>query len=199
MKIGFDLDDVLAELTKVLIEYHNRLLGTRFVLDDHKEYNLWETWGGTREEAIAEVLEFYASTYMDTVEPVEGAVETTNKLAKKHALSIITSRPADLTENTHKWVDKYYRGIFKEIYLTNHVSIAGANTRKADICIQTGVDVMVEDCMKYAQECAEAGILTMLYERAWNKKYIELPKNMIRVYNMNHLEAEIEKLERTRA
>ena len=55
MKIGIDLDQVLADLLPALIEFHNFTYGTVLTEKQFNSDKFWEVWGGTREEAIKKV------------------------------------------------------------------------------------------------------------------------------------------------
>lgn len=56
MRIGIDLDDVLAEFLEALIAYHNERYGTTLRTEDFMVYRFWEVWGGTRDEAEIDIL-----------------------------------------------------------------------------------------------------------------------------------------------
>src|SRR5688572_173557 len=104
MKIGVDIDDVLASFMLAMIEYDNKAYGTTFVRDDFKSFDLSKTWGGTTEEAIDRVFRFYESPGFKDVGVMEGAKEAIQELKKNHELAVVTARPEILRAATTEWI-----------------------------------------------------------------------------------------------
>ena len=129
MKIGIDLDEVLADLVKSLLLWHNEIYGTNLQREKIKSYNLWECWGGTREEAIGKVYEFYNSTQFNSVLPVIGSQRGVRQLSLGNELIVITSRPHDIYDNTKRWIEKYFPDRFSRVELTNQWSKGGSGEK----------------------------------------------------------------------
>ncbi len=171
MRIGIDLDDVLAATVPALIDYHNRTFGTAYVLDDFFSYEWWKVWGGTREQSIQKAFTFFTSAEGLKIPPIPLALDRVSHLAKDHELLIITSRQQELTDITHKWIATHFPHIFQEIIITNHAqwSFGGTSRTKCEVCIEKKCTVLIEDNLEYANECAEYDIQVFLLDYPWNK------------------------------
>tara|TARA_Y100000310_G_C20699553_1_gene828458 strand:- start:6075 stop:6659 length:585 start_codon:yes stop_codon:yes gene_type:complete len=183
MKIGIDLDEVLCDTVTSLLRYHNETYGTNYTRDEIKSYDLWKLWGGTRQQAIQIVYDFYESPYFDKMEPVTDAVEGTKELTTNHELHIVTSRPTDLASGTKRWVEYHFPNIFSETHFTNQWNISNSShQKKSSICLNHGLRIMIDDCLEHVIECAERDIPSFLFDCPWNK-LDNLPSGITRVYN----------------
>lgn len=186
VKIGVDLDEVISETLVAIIQFHNDTYGTRLELDDFKSYRFWETWGGTREEAVDKVHEFFRSPYARLAKPVVGAQNAVLELGKSNELHVITARPEELAGLTHYWIREHFNGAFAEIHFANHFSKIGGRARtKAEICDALGVRMLIEDSADFAAECARDDRAVFLLDRPWNKT--ELPSSVYRVSSWDDL------------
>lgn len=181
MKIGVDLDEVLADFLSALIMFHNYKNGTSFKRDHFHSYKVYEIWGGTYDEMIKEIYEFYDTQYFDNIKPIPGSLENIGYLSKNNELIVITSRQNDISEKTLGWIDRHFKDMFSGVFFTNQNSLHGQSEHKADICRRSGVDFMIEDYIDYAAECAKSVKKVFLLDSPWNKTD-DLPENISRVY-----------------
>lgn len=191
MKIAIDLDEVTAEFLEKLLEYHCLKTDKKISKEEFLSYNFWETWGGTREEAIKIVYDFHKSKMFDGIQPVRGAIKSVEKLLKENEIVIITSRPANQRRKTKAWLKKYFGKIKIEVYFTGDFH-KGKNT-KIEICKKIGIDLILEDHPDYAQKCAEEEIKVILFDRPWNRNLAAHP-SIFRVKNWNQALTQISKL-----
>ncbi len=180
MNIGIDLDEVLADFLPALIEYHNDTYGTSLAREQFGSYRFWETWGGTREEAIQKVYDFHKTPYFENMKPIFGSQEAVKILKQKNNLAIITSRQDDISEATKRWITKHFPNTFSEIYFANHYSQNGISKTKKQICDHAGIEVLIEDSQEYALECLDPKRRIVLINCPWNKDY-KLPQEIYRV------------------
>ena len=193
MKIGIDMDAVVADMMTPLIDFCNIKYNTKTKLSDHNTYAIETIWNCTEEEAIERCFEFFRSDSMNLIKPIKGAIEGVELLSNSHELHIITSRPDFINENTNKWIEKHFPNKFKTINQTNQFSKKGSLKRKkSDICKELGVDLMIEDHLEYALDCASLNIKILLMDMPWNQTNI-LPKNIVRVYSWNEIVGIIDK------
>ena len=108
MKIGIDIDEVLADYLCALLLFHNERYGSSLQREDFFVYRWWEIWGGTREEAIQKREVFEKTTEYMNISPIEGSQEGVAHLARFHELHIVTSRPDYLRETSHAWLEKHF-------------------------------------------------------------------------------------------
>lgn len=184
MKIGIDIDGVLADLMNPLVDYHNKQYGTTLKRADFKTFNLWETWGGTKEEAYKKVYAFFHSKFFEGVLPIKDSQESVNYLSKKHELVVVTPRPNYIVDKTFRWVDKYFPSCFKEVNFTHEWSKNGSS-RKKDVCLDKSVNILIEDALDKAVDCSSV-TKVMLYDCPWNR-YHPLPENITRVNNWEEI------------
>lgn len=181
MKIGIDLDAVVADMMSPLIDFHNKKYGTNFKIADHITFSIEKIWKCTEEEAIRRCFEFFQSDFLNQIKPVPGAVEGINLLSNQHELHVITSRPDLLNKHTSNWIEEYFPKKFKSINHSNQFSKKGSIKRKkSNICKELKIDLMIEDHLEYALDCASLDIKVLLMNMPWNQTK-ELPKNIIRV------------------
>ncbi len=190
MKIGVDIDEVLADLMNPLVRFHNENYGTNFSREHFTSFNLWETWGGTKEEAYKKVYDFFHSDFFNDISVTNGSKEATNFLSIKNDLVIISSRPDYIKDKTIQWVNKNFPGTFSEVYFTYEWSRNG-KTRKKDICLDKNVSVLIEDDLNKAIECASNKTKVFLYNCPWNQNK-NLQKKILRVYSWEDI---LEKLD----
>ncbi len=187
MKIGIDLDEVLADFLPALIEYHNATYGTFLAREQFQSYKFWEVWGGTREDAIQKVYDFHKTSYFKNIKPVVGSQEAVGILKQNNDLVVITSRQDDVTKATKNWIAQYFSDIFSDIYFANHYSQNGGSTTKRQICDSAGIDLLIEDSPEYALECLDSRRKVLLLDCPWNKRSSELPHGIYRVNSWNDI------------
>ncbi|MDP4000458.1 MAG: hypothetical protein Q8Q11_03490 [bacterium] len=180
LTVGVDLDEVLADLVESVLEHYEEQTGVRHCRDDMRSYNFWDLWGGTREQAVEIVHEFYETDRFRTVAPIPGALEAIESLAGEHELVVVTSRPEATKQETQVWVREHFGESFASIHLTNHFSKDGQTLTKSQVCRDLGVDLMIEDNPEYAADCASHGIPVLLLEAPWNRS-AEIPEGVIPV------------------
>ncbi len=187
MKIGIDIDEVLARFLPAIIRYHNETYNTSLKKEDFKTYNLWESWGGTREESIGKINDFFKTDYFRKIKPISGAQEATRVLKDNNDLSIITSRKDEIAKETNYWVDKHFPNIFSGVHFAGHYFSNGKNSRtKGQICNSLDVDILIEDNFEYALECISPKRKVLLFDYPWNRE-IKLPQGIKRVHSWEEI------------
>lgn len=181
MKIALDLDEVIADTLCTIIQFHNDTYGTRLTREQFTSYRFWEIWGGTREEAVDKVHAFHRTSYAHSVRPVAGAQDAVCALGKENDLYIVTSRANEFVGKTEQWLATHFPGAFAEVHFANHYSKNDRTEKsKADICEKLGVQMLVEDSVDFAIECAREGRDVFLLDRPWNQTD-RLPSGVYRV------------------
>jgi len=190
MKIGIDFDEVIAEFIDKLLEHYNGSSGKSLRKEDFSSYNLWEMWGGTREEAIKIVDEFHDSPLFSEINPSERALEAIDALLKNNELFIITARPARFKTKTEEWLRKHLPDKNFHVVYSGDFHKEQAST-KAQICKELGVTLMIEDSPHTALDCINNNIKVILFNKPWNKSLEH--KEVVRVNNWEEALIEIEK------
>jgi len=187
--IAVDVDDVLADFFDQLIIFHNDKYHTSFKKEDFTSYDVWNTWGETKEKSIQKVIQFCKSEYFERISPIEDSLHAIKLLEKNHKLIIVTSRFDIVADKTVAWLKKYYHDSFKEI----HFSQYDKDVKKSELCKKLGAQVIIDDAERNILDCAQAGMTVLVYDCPWNQ-HIRTSDKIIRVYNWNDILKEIAKL-----
>jgi len=98
-----------------------------------------------------------------------GAISAIDALKKNgHVLCIVTGRSENNIPATELWVKEHFPNTFKGIHFGLQLS-PGTSKQKSAICKENGIELMIEDGMHNARECAEAGIRVLLFDQPWNQ------------------------------
>jgi len=184
MKIGIDLDDVVFEFARELLIEYNSSHGTHFNFEDIFSYYF---------SKVFEVDSRYIESFMDdtfTEEKVTNlplcdfAKDAITSLSKEHEIYFITSRRHN-QEGTKESLDLHFSGIpFNLIFSSNPYSGTSGKT-KGEICLEYGIDFMIEDSKEHGEDCANKGIKTFLMHKPWNIQASH--ENLIRVNNWKEI------------
>jgi 5'(3')-deoxyribonucleotidase len=169
IRVGVDLDEVLAKFVSSLLSYYNHLSGKNISMEDIKSYNLWENGvGKSGEETIKIVDDFFESREYDKIEPIDGAIESIRELSEKYDLFIITSRDKKTEGKTRRFLQEHFNGTRLELIFSGDFHNEQGKS-KAEICKELGIEYLIEDNYKYAENAASQGIKTFLFTRRWNR------------------------------
>jgi len=160
MRIGIDIDDVLAQFNKQWLHYYNKTYGTNYQYEDMIDYDFSKVYtDATGEEIFNRVFDFYKSPEFDEVIPVEGSQDGV-KAIQDHELFVITSRNEDLQAETLDWLSKYFHNSFDEVIFTNNFTqnVNHKARPKSEVGKELGLHYMVEDAIK-----------VLLLDRPWNR------------------------------
>ncbi|CAO3588952.1 unnamed protein product [Absidia cylindrospora] len=123
------------------------------------------------DECSSKIRTFYQSDEFDTMQPISDFALEALKMLKKRGfhLVIITSRQQFIAEETKRFVDKHYPGIFESIYfcnlgLTDEEQRNYVSKRKSTICQEIGVDVLIDHQLEHCIDCANIGVDVLLYD-----------------------------------
>ena len=81
------------------------------------------------------------------------------------------SRQHVIADATVAWIADEFPELFDDVLFGNHWTLEPNQTSrtKAEMCAGARADVLVDDNVGYAQECAEAGLQVVLFgDYAWN-------------------------------
>ena len=203
--IGVDIDGVIAEFVEQLCIYYNQKYNILFKKEDFKTYNLWETLNISKEDTEEIIKTLKDINYFEQIRPVDGSLQSIRILKDSFKLILITSRQRYLYKQTIDWINRYFPNCFSEIYFSyNHIeyndieynpvrlekTLLTKIQTKADICVEKGVDIMIEDSLEFSLECSERGINVLLLDRPWNQSN-NLPENIRRVYSWYEILGEL--------
>lgn len=192
MNIGIDVDEVLAELLEAFLEYHNQNYNTKLQKKDMFSYSFHKVLGGTDKDTRKKLLDFFDTDLFHKIKPVPGSLKAVSKLVQEHQLCIITARPHIIRVQTEQWLQQHFPDCFQSVNLTNQWHGEGAKQLKSEIGRKKRIDIMIDDSLNHAQDCASQGIYTLLadFQYPWNKAE-NLPENIKRVHSWKEIVTEI--------
>ncbi|KAG1864636.1 hypothetical protein DFJ58DRAFT_904855 [Suillus subalutaceus] len=174
--IAIDLDDVLSSTNAVVAQWHNEIYGTQMTTDDFYYYFYWKNpFWGTPSTTRSKVKAFYTSGRMAQAQPVPGAREGVEALcALGYRLIIVTARGKDSHADSWAWVERWFPGCFHSMICTGQFANAGKRATdgidaltsarkdhevatqlsKAEVCIDIGAKLLIDDSMENALACA---------------------------------------------
>jgi 5'(3')-deoxyribonucleotidase len=110
MRLGIDLDGVVANFTLGWMSFYNREFGTELEVADSKRWN--DLVDLTHFKNIGEFWRW--SSDLDGrslfwhLEPFPGAIDSVRSLAEAgHQIVVITTKPDFAVTDTHEWIDKH--------------------------------------------------------------------------------------------
>ena len=190
MKIGIDIDGVIANFIKKFLEFYNRKTGNSFSTENWVTYNFWDFMSITKEEGKKLMEEFYSLEDFDEIPLIEGSKEAIPELAKQNQIYIITARPLRWGEKTKKFFDKHFPG--KQINLIHSRDENDKTIYKREICKNLGVTILIEDHADIALQCAERGVRVFLFDCLYNQKVFH--ENIVRVKTWKEILEKINEL-----
>ena len=157
-----DIDGVLENLIPNLNDFYNNHYGTNFKLEDYIYYDLEKIWGGSKRRAVEIVTEFYKSPRFDEINPIKFSQEAIKILSREYNIIAVTSRPEFTKERTEKRINQIYPAI-QEILFTGDYRKKFTDMSKLDICLKKGAKIIVDDHPLIVKECAENGLVSLLF------------------------------------
>jgi len=183
MRIGIDVDDVLFPLNEGFIIHQNRYYGTN--LTTFNEYDISGALGCTKDEAVRRYHEYYTTPEFKSTLPLVGSQEAVASLVTKHDLSIVTSRPEFIRDLTLEWLAQHFPGSFnpRKVHFTNRCNFHDQKKRtKESICLEEGIELMIDDAVHYVRGCLSVGIKAILFgDYGWNQLPMGEQNGIIRV------------------
>lgn len=185
--IGIDFDDVIVATNKAMAQWHNRAYGTSYKLEDIDTCDLARFWSCSYDERTRRIGEFFASIEHSTTVPIDAAVKSLELLRNKE-IHIITARRKEYSNITLDLAERHISSLFCNFHFPNGSEINGIPTKrtKAEVCLEYGIEVFIEDNLEYAGEVASIGIPVLLLDSPWNQA-TELPQNIERVFSWDEI------------
>jgi len=174
MIIGVDIDNVIADTEKELRRLLNERKGLNLTREDITSYTL-ENIAGIERGDLKDILDmFNHGDIFLNLEVAEGARETMERLAEKHEVVLVTSRPAGVEAHTRTWL--------KRNEIPFHRLVFADGTKVNDI----PYELFLEDQGNFACELAESGTFVLLFDAPWNRDVSH--DNMDRVYSWDDVQ-----------
>lgn len=181
LRAGYDIDDVLLGFVRSFLPFASKKIGREIKYENFRDYNIGNSFGISGEEGQQLLVDFCKEDCLESLQPIEGALEAIQQLSVRAQNFCLTARDfshSDVTRRTLKRHFFDYGVDVEEIYFCyNHHSGTG-NERKSDIAARLKLHYMVEDSPQNALEIADKGIPVFLLRRPWNS-HIQSRENII--------------------
>ncbi len=176
--IAVDFDDVVIRTMMPLLKHYEDRYGV--VVGPEHAYGRDPTpWGVGFDEVITRVELFHQIEQPKDFQAVIGARDALLALTKTSELHVITGRSSRIAGTTKEVIDEYFPGIFRSINFTGIFD--KTSITKSSICLQLGVELLIDDHLGHVMDVAECGIDTLLFgDYPWNQADV-LPKRVRRV------------------
>ncbi len=159
MRIGIDIDGVVADSFPAWLEELNRYFGRNVpAITDYQIHELFNvSW---------EAMDRFFSTQKEKLfmmpEPITGAREgIENFLSEGHEIVYITARWPDEESVTRRWMKKYEIP-HQDMIFTGH-------QEKAEVVKEKKLDMFIEDYLLNAQKIAQTGTTVLLLDALYNR------------------------------
>ncbi len=183
LRIGIDVDDVLAESLPGYLEAFRR----RFGHEVRVEEAAWEIFRRYPEISATQMWGFFseleASDFLGTRPVYPEAVEAVRSMAANgHRLYVVTGRLTQHREHTRRLLERAgLLELFEELVHRDGEATADYKPR---IIRELKLDLLIEDELHVALAAAEVPIPVLLFDRPWNRA--ELPPGITRVADWDH-------------
>jgi uncharacterized protein len=181
MKLGFDIDGVIANFSEVLLKTIKTTYGLTLTEKDITSFSLSTVLGITRTEETQLITDIL---YKD-LPLYPGAKETLEQLSREgHSIYLLTGRYAPLRDLTQTWLKE--KGVpYNELHLLEM-------GKKYRVNID-GLDVIVEDSLEEALEWSVRVKTVLLYDHPYNQT-LNVKNLTKRVYSWSEIYQEIHQL-----
>jgi uncharacterized HAD superfamily protein len=178
LRIGIDVDDVLAESLPGYLEAFRQRFGHEVKIEEAA----WEIFRRYPEISATQMWGFFseleASDFLGTRPLYPEAVEAVRTLsASGHRLFVVTGRLSQHREHTRRLLERAgLLGVFEELV---HRDGEPAPEYKTRMVRELRLDLLIEDELHVALAAAAVPIPILLFDRPWNQG--ELPVGIARV------------------
>lgn len=178
MRIGIDLDDVLADSLPYFTQAFNRRFGLDIQLGD-AAWRIADRFPHIpRQEADDFFTKLIADGFFSSRPLFPGAKEAVEALTEDgHRLYIITGRSPQEEPITRRWLA--HVGMASHFEAVLHRTREPVGHHKSSAASELQLDLFIEDEPVVARAVSEAAIPVLLFDRPWNQD--PLPDNIRRV------------------
>jgi len=184
LRIGVDVDDVLAESLPGYLEAFRSYFGREVKIEDAA----WEIFPRYPEISAGEMWRFFAelekTDFLGTRPVYPEAAGAIRTLAGAgHRLVVVTGRLLAHRDHTRRLLQNAgIAGLFEDLV---HRDGEAAAEYKPRVVRERRLDLLIEDELHVALAAALLPVPVLLFDRPWNQG--ELPGGMTRVTNWNHV------------
>jgi len=172
MRIGIDIDGVIADTFTLLVQELNQYFNKNLTYDDIVCYDIAAVYN-LKKEQLAEFAQLKIPLLQDNSVPIPLAAECINNLRDRAYVALISARFEQSRDRTQNWLRRHGIQWDDLILLGNH--------DKAETCVNQKLDYFIEDNLNNALQVSEIGIPVLLLDAPYNRA--SLPDLVQRVFS----------------
>jgi len=147
IRIAVDMDEVMVPMLPSLKKHFTRTYKKPVPKRKCLNYNYSQIFDISPKQAQWLVYSFWNSEEAHAMVPFPNSIETLKKMKEHYNLIIITGRQTYAQKCTNRFIDKYFKGIFDDVILTNSYSLSATEqVNKEVVCKNTKADFIIDDC-----------------------------------------------------
>lgn len=168
--VAFDFHEVICALAEPYFDSCNQAEGTDLHVDTMRHYNLLRARGLPKGEDLDHLYRFIdAEEQAGDMVPISGAVEHITAIHQVYDLCLISTLQSSHFEATADFLDKFFPGCFKSLYLEGLPDRMGLERPKLDVCKEVGAVALVDDMTEHLDRSLKAGVLGIRFGNyPWN-------------------------------
>ncbi|MDD4238249.1 MAG: hypothetical protein PHT62_06810 [Desulfotomaculaceae bacterium] len=160
MRIGVDIDGVLADSLPLWVKELNNYFKKNMSLQEIQLQDISRTYGITGEELL-DFLHDRGRFLMTSPLPLDGASYYLNQIKKSHDVFIVSARHERFGGETRDWLHKNSLPYDEILLLGSH--------DKREACLTNDLNVLIEDTLKISVEVSAAGVPVLLMDAPYNQ------------------------------
>ncbi len=179
--IAVDIDDVLAAEAEFVVAYTNKYWGGSYTLEDYTEaWNLF--WGVDVDEVERRAEILHRPGVVSQYHVTPGSREVLKQLKEKYELIVVTSRRKSVEQETQRWLDEHFPGLFSKLILTGFWDDPNVEGRhllsKGSLLNDHRVVYVIDDQLKHCVSATDHGIKAILYGNLSGNEYADARDSM---------------------
>ncbi len=160
MRIGIDIDGVIADTLPLLVDELNAYFKTNIQYEKVTSYDICKVYNIDRQQ-LQSFIKKKEKILIEKPQPIEGAIEHIKMLKHISDLFIISARVGKFYRQTVSWLKKYGIDWDGLVLLGSH--------DKAETCVRMQLNVFIEDSLYNAQQISARGIPVLLLDAPYNR------------------------------
>ncbi len=186
LKIGLDLDGVLAETMDAWCKKANEEFGKALKLED---LTTWASWGlvGIPKDDFYRILDEVWESW-EEIPPTENNIaEKVSKIERFGQIDIVTGRSLHTVEAVKKWLKHY------KVEYDHFVRVRGWRDK-----VYLNYDVYIDDAPELMPLISRRPLSWgILYDRPWNRDVVDMPR-VLKAKNWDVIPELLQKVEKHR-
>ncbi len=176
MRIGIDIDGVIANTFPLLVQELNEHFNKNLTYDDIVSYDIARIYN-IKKEQLSEFVQLNKHLLQDNPLPVPLAMECINNLRDRAFVALISARFEQSRDSTQNWLQRHGIHWDELILLGSH--------DKADTCVKLELNFFIEDNLNNALQVSSCGIPVLLFDAPYNRA--PLPDLVQRVHSWSQI------------